>query len=62
MSGFASCRSDGPSPLHQMFELTRLFHVHALFITLAVEGLVQQTLTLHEVNLQSHAGLETKDS
>lgn len=39
-------------PLHQMLELARLLHVHALLIPPPVECLVQQSLTLHEVNLQ----------
>ena len=36
-----------------MLELARLLHVHALLISPPIECLVQHSLTLHEVNLQT---------
>lgn len=35
-----------------MLELAGLLHVHALLISPSVVSLVQQTLTLHEIDLQ----------
>lgn len=50
-SCFSSC-SGCTSSLHQVLELARFLHVHALLIPAPVEGFVKQPLCLHEVNLQ----------
>ena len=44
-----------------MLELTRLLHVHTLLIPTPVESLVQQPLTLHEVNLQVEHSADCQD-